>query len=109
MTLNYRTHDDSCDIPEYDYHHFIDGLIKDIQKLELRIIYLRYLLSGHLPDHEGKMLKCEMFSDLAGGYCAEAVYQRYISYYCDGIDPMECPDFHEHMIKISRGEELFDL
>jgi len=98
-----------CDKHEYDYLNFIDQLVRDIQKLELRIVYLRHILSRHLPDHEGEMLKCEIFSDLAGGYYDDAVYQRYVSDYCDGKDPMEDPDFHEHMIKVSRGEELFDL
>jgi hypothetical protein len=98
-----------CEKCEYGFYQIIDLLIKDIQKLELKVVRLRYLLSGFFQEHDGKMLKCELFSDLSGGYYEQPAYEKYISNYCDGQDPMDSADFVKHLMKVSRGEDLYDF
>ena len=109
MKADYGTHDDGCDKCEYDFYRLTDRLIKDVQKLELRTVHLRYLLSGYLPEYDGKMLRGEIFSDLSGAYYEEPAYQKYVSNYCNRHDPMECVVFNKRLKKISIGEEEFDL
>jgi len=98
-----------CEKCEYDFYQLIDWLIRDIQQLELKTVYLRYLLSRSLPAQDGITLKQEIFSNLSGRYYEQPGYQQYVSNYCGGRDPMDCTNFHEHMMKLSRGEEIFDL
>ena len=94
---------------ETDYFQLIDLLIADIQHLESKVVRLRYLLSGFLPEHDGKMLRCEIFSDLAGSYYDQPAYQQYVEKYCYGHDPMENTNHVEHMMKLSHGDESVDL
>jgi hypothetical protein len=98
-----------CDKCEIDFFQLIDLLIKDIQHLESKVVYLRYFLSGFLPEHDGEMLMVEIFSNLSGLGYGQPVYRRYVSKYCDGNDPMEDADFIEHMMKLSLGKESVDL
>jgi hypothetical protein len=107
--MEYGRNDGLCDQYEDDVLRLIDCLIKDTQKLELKVVYLRYLLSGYLSAHKGSMLKYEIFSDLASRYGDNPVYQQYVSSYCGGQDPMEYVHFNEHMRKVSCGEESLDL
>jgi hypothetical protein len=94
---------------EMDFYQLIDELIADIKHLESKVVRLRYLLSGFLPEHDGKMLKCEIFSDLAGSYYSHPAYQQYVAKYCDGHDPMDSTNYVKHMMKLSHGDESVDL
>ena len=109
MIANNKTRDTFRGKHEYDFYQLIDWLVSDIQKLESRIIYLRYVLSGYLPEADGKALKSEIFSDLSGGYYDNPAYRQYVSDYCGGQDPLNCPDFDELTQKLSAGEEIFEL
>ena len=97
---------DCCDACRQDFYHLIDCLIKDIQHLESKAVFLRYSLSKLLPEHEGEMLRCEIFSDLSGGYYDQAAYQQYIKRYCDGRDPMDGAKHCGLLTEISRGKEI---
>jgi hypothetical protein len=101
--------DHYCSNCESEFHDLTDKLIMGIQHLETKVVYLRYLLSMHLPDWDGKMLRCDIFHDLTGGYWDHPAYQSYISKYYDGRDPMESKAFTDLMWNISRGKERVGL
>ena len=107
--VDYGIDCDYCDKCEMDFCQLIDLLITDIQHLESKVVRLRYLLSGFLSEHDGKMLMCEIFSDLSGRYYAQPAYKQYVAKYCDGHDPMDNTNFVEQMMKLSHGDESVDL
>jgi len=74
---------------EFEYLQLIDYLVNDIQELELEVIRLRYELSNRLPAYDGLMLKCDIFSALAGRYDWQEAYVRYVSLYCNDVDPLD--------------------
>jgi hypothetical protein len=92
-----------------EFLDLVDHLISGIQHLELKVVYLRYLLSMYLPEWNGKMLRCDIFSDLTGGFWDKPAYQRYISRYHGGLDPMDGEAFSDFMWRLSRGEDLTGL
>jgi len=98
-----------CEKCEYDFYRLLELLVKDIQQLEIKVVRLRYLLSGFLPPHESEMLKCEIFSDLSGRYYDDPAYQQYMANYCDGQDPMENAEIDEYMLKVAKGKEIVDI
>ena len=100
---------DFCDNCEMDYYSLVDCLIKDIQHLESKVVYLRYSLSNYLQEHNGEMLRCEIFSDLSGSYSYQTAYQQYVSEYCNGQDPMDTEEYCERLMRISCGKESVDL
>jgi hypothetical protein len=99
---------DYCDNCEMDYYQLIERLINDIQHLESKTVRLRYLLSRFLPECDGETLRCEIFSDLAGNYYEQPAYQRHISKYYGGRDPMDDDNYCKLLLRISRGEEMVD-
>ena len=100
---------DFCDNCGMDFYRLVDCLIKDVQHLESKVVYLRYSLSRLLPEYDGKMLRDEIFSDLSGSYYDQSAYRQYVSEYCDGQDPLDTSDYCERLMRISRGEELVGL
>lgn len=42
----------------------VDELIKDIQHLELECIGSRYMLSRHMEEEQGSLLRCDILEDL---------------------------------------------
>jgi len=100
---------DFCDNCEMDFYSLVDCLIKDIQHLESKVVYLRYSLSMFLPEYDGEMLKCEIFSDLSGSYSDQSAYQRYVSDYCHGQDPMDTAEYCAHLMRVSCGKGSVDL
>ena len=102
-------HEMLCDKCEMEFYRLVDCLIKDIQHLETKVVYLRYSLSRFLPEGDGKMLRCEIFSDLSGSYYDQSAYQRYVSEYSDGQDPRETAEYCERLMRISSGNESVGL
>jgi hypothetical protein len=96
--------DEYCDGCKYAFHQLVDRIVKDIQRLEADIVYLRYTLIPFLSKHNGQMLKFEIFSDLAGRYDDHPAYQQYVAEYCGGQDPMDSYAFNQHIQKISKGK-----
>ena len=102
-------YDIDCEKCENDFFQLIDFFIKDIHRLELKVIRLRYLLSGFLPEHEGNMLRIEIFSNLSGRYYDNPAYEQYMERWYSGSDPMDCAEMVELMKKVSKGEEIVDI
>ena len=105
----HRCHDYCCDNCVTDFYELTDILVKDIQFLEAKVVYLRYALSQRLPERRGEMLMCDIFSDLAGGYWDNPAYQRYMEEYYDGLDPMDNEEHCRLLKRIARGEEAVRL
>jgi hypothetical protein len=100
---------DFCDNCGMDFYRLVDCLINDIQHLESKVVYLRYSLSKFLPEYNGNMLRCEIFSDLSGSYIDQSAYQQYVSEYCYGQDPMDTAEYCQRLMRISCGKESVDL
>ena len=93
-----------CDGCEYDFYETIDQLVRDVKRMKARVVYLRYCLSQHLPEH-GEMLRWDIFSDLNFGYWGLPAYQMYIDAYHGGQDPFDEDSYVKHLWKLSRGKE----
>ena len=106
---DYEWSDAYCDKCEMDFYDLIDKLVKDIQHLELKVVYLRHSLSGYLPECDGEMLKYEIFSDLSAGYWEQRAYQKYMLERYGGSDPIDSETHNELLKKLSRGEESVEL
>ena len=106
---DYEWDDGYCNKCEMDFYNLIDKLVKDIQHLESKVVCLRHSLSVYLPEHEGKMLKYEIFSGLAGSYWEQPTYQKYMSECCGGNDPMDSETYNDLLKRLSRGEESVGL
>jgi len=93
-----------CAKHEEETNQLVNHLLGDIQLLASEVVLLRYAVSWSLPKHEGETVRGEILSDLYGSYYTYPAYQRFISVYYDGEDPMEDKAFIEHLIKLSKGE-----
>ena len=82
---------------EFRYLQLVDSLVKDIQQLELEAIRLRYELSKRLPAYAGMMLKADIYSALAGRYEWQEAYAKYVSLYCNGMDPLDNETYSSKM------------
>jgi len=97
-----------CNDCELDSLVLIDHLINDIQHLASEVVRLRHLLSWHLPKDVGETIRGESLSDLHGSYYGYPAYERFVSRYCDGNDPLESESYCTHMVKLYKGEESTD-
>jgi hypothetical protein len=103
--INCEWDDDYYNKCEMNFYEIIEHLIKDIQHLEAKVVYLRYLLSGFLPKHDREMLMCDIFHDLASACWEHPAYRRYVLEYCDGHDPMGDDSYVALLTRLSTGEE----
>jgi hypothetical protein len=109
MTDHDRMTDDWCNACEMDFFDLINKFVKDIQHLESKAVHLRYLLSKYLPEYDGEMLRCDIFNDLSDSYWDHPAYQKYMSVYCDGRDPIDSKPYTDLLWKLSRGKETVGL
>ena len=109
MVTDYDIDDNNCDNCELEFHQLIEKLVKDIQHLEAKTVYLRYLLSQYFPKHTGEMLRSDIFSDLYGNNYDYPAYQRYISKWCSDRDPLDNRKRCKYMMRVSRGEVTLGL
>jgi len=107
--IDFEYDDFHCDLCAMDFYDLIEKLISDIQLLEPKTVYLRYLLSKHLPQWDGEMLRSDIFNDLAGRYWDLPAYKKYMSDYCGGIDPFDLDEYNDLMWCISRGRAIVGL
>jgi hypothetical protein len=98
-----------CDNCIYDSYELIDSLVKDITHLESKIVYLRYTLSKHLSEHDGKMLMCDIFSDLSAPHWDKPIYQQYMKVFHDGLNPLDNGDLSKYLRSIMRGNAQSNL
>jgi len=106
---DYDWNDDFCASHAMQFYDLIDHLVTDIQHLESKVVYLRYVLSRYLPAWDGQMLRSDIFCDLTGVYWEQPAYQEYMKDYNGGLDPMESDTYTDFMWKLSRGEAVTNL
>ena len=87
---------DSCEAVLY-LCELVDRLVRDVQVLELECISTRYLLSQHLPEEDGELLRMDILSNLAERHYGEPAYELYKAIMYSGGDPME---FHDYLVKV---------
>lgn len=80
----------------------VDKLITDIQVLELECISTRHLLSEHLSEEEGELLRMDILSNLAPRHAGDSAYELYKALMYSGGDPME---FHDFNVKVQQACE----
>ena len=102
--LNYDLQDevncaDSC-IAVIALCELVDRLVADVEFLELECISTRYLLSQHMNEDEGELLRMDILSHLAPRYSGEPAYELFKNIMYSGGDPME---FHEHLVKVRKA------
>ena len=78
----------------------VDKLVADVEFLELECIRTRYLLSQHMDEDEGELLRMDILSHLAPRYSGEPAYELFKNIMYSGGDPME---FHEHLVKVHKA------
>lgn len=81
----------------------IDELLKDIQHLELERIRTRYLLSQHMDEDHGELLRSDILENLGRHYYNKA-YQLFTELHYDGGNPMEFRDYFVKVRKACKGE-----
>ena len=82
----------------------IDELLKDIQHLELECISTRYLLSQHMDEDHGELLRSDILENLGRRYYNTPAYQLFTELPYDGGDPMEFRDYLVKVRKACKGE-----
>jgi len=75
----------------------VDKLVSDVEFLELECISTRYLLSQHMDEDEGELLRMDIMSNLTPRHDGEPAYELYKTIMYDGGDPMA---FHDHLVKV---------
>ena len=78
----------------------VDELIKDIQHLELECIGTRYLLSQHMEEEQGSLLRSDILENLSRRHYGSAAYQLFKTLLYDGGDPME---FRDYLVKVQKA------
>jgi hypothetical protein len=100
---------DCCDNCIEESYELIDSLVKDIKHLESKVVYLRYMLSKHLSEHDGKMLMSDIFSALSAPHWDKPVYQEYMKIYHDGSNPLDNGDLSKYLKSMKQGKEQSNL
>ena len=77
--------------------------------MESKVVYLRYTLSKHLPENDGKLLMSDIFSDLSAPHYDKPVYMQYMKAYYGGLNPLDNGDLDKYLRRIKRGKELSNL
>ena len=82
----------------------IDELLKDIQHLELECIGTRYLLSQHMDEEQGSLLRSDILENLGRRHYGSPAYQLFKELQYNGGDPMEFRDYLVKVQKACKGE-----
>ena len=91
--------------PHRNIHcELIDELLKDIQHLELECISTRYLLSQHMDEEQGSLLRSDILENLGRRHYDSPAYQLFKELLYDGGDPMEFRDYLVKVQKACKGE-----
>lgn len=75
----------------------VDKLVADVQFLELECISTRHLLSRHMDDEEGDLLRMDILSHLPGRHDGEPAYELFKTIMYGGGDPM---NFRDYLVKV---------
>ena len=79
-----------------------DKLVEDIQHLELECISTRYLLSEHMYDEQGDLLRMDILENLGRRFSEDPAYVLYRNLIYNGGDPME---FRDYLVKVRDARE----
>ena len=82
----------------------IDELLKDIQHLELECIGTRYLLSQHMDEEQGSLLRSDILENLGAGTMEARHISCFKELQYNGGDPMEFRDYLVKVQKACKGE-----
>lgn len=82
----------------------VDRMLKDIQHLELECISTRYLLSQHMDDEQGELLRADILENLGHRYFDDPAYKAYKALMYDDGDPMDFRDYLSKVRMASNGE-----
>lgn len=79
----------------------VDHLLEDIQHLELECISTRYLLSRHMDEEQGELLRMDILENLGNHlYKEDPAYELYKYLMYAGGDPIE---FHDYLVKVQKA------
>ena len=78
----------------------VDELLKDIQHLELECISTRHLLSRHMDEEQGSLLRSDILENLGRRHYGNPAYQLFMALQYDGGDPME---FRDYLVKVEKA------
>ena len=82
----------------------IDELLKDIQHIELECISTGYLLSQHMDEEQGSLLRSDILENLGRRHYDSPAYQLFKELLNNGGDPMEFRDYRVKVQKACKGE-----
>ena len=80
----------------------VDNLVEDIQHLELECISTRHLLSEHMDEEQGDLLRMDILENLGRRFSKEPAYVLYRNLMYNGGDPME---FRDYLVKVREARE----
>ena len=80
----------------------VDRLVSDVQFLELECISTRHLLSLHMDEEEGELLRMDILSHLPGRHSGEPAYELFKQLMFSGGDPME---FRDYLVKVQMARQ----
>lgn len=84
----------------------IDQLLQDIRHLELECINTRYLLSQHMDNEQGELLRMDILETLGRRYGNDPAYVLYKNLMYDGGYPMEFRDYLAKVREACKGNWL---
>ena len=82
----------------------VDEMVRDIQHLELECISTRYLLSQHMDEEQGELLRMDILENLGNCFSESPAYTLYKDLIYNGGDPMVFRDYLVKVQKACRGE-----
>lgn len=78
----------------------VDEMVRDIQHLELECISTRYLLSQHMDEEQGELLRMDILENLGSCFSDNPAYTLYKDLIYNGGDPM---GFREYLVKVQKA------
>ena len=89
---------------EEDFFCLIDALVQEINSLEAEVVRTRQVLTEYLPECWADGLRQDIFCNLSRCFSGDSeLYDRYMSYYYDGIDPMDNNEKTALMLRLRDG------
>ena len=82
----------------------ISELLKNIQYLELECISTRYLLSQHMGEDHGELLRSDILENLGRRYYNSPAYRLFTELQYGSGNPMEFRDYLVKVQKACKGE-----
>lgn len=81
----------------------VDAMVRDIQHLKAETIRARYELSQRYDPEHKWITTVDILSNLDMPHYDSIAYQKYVSIYYDGGDPMSFKGFVDSMVRLAQG------